>query len=422
MSFVLTQRTSQFNGIVPRSPEEAPHYVALPAPDMVEQRFSVPFDFPVYFTDGILRDPDNMVLRQAISRKEPGRRHRFAVVLDSQVAQADPTLVCGFQAYACRHADALDLVAAPLLVKGGELIKNDHHAVLGLQTMLHKLRMDRHSCLVIVGGGSVLDMAGYAAATTHRGIRVIRVPTTVLAQNDSGVGVKTAINAFGAKNFLGTFTPPFAVINDHGFIATLPERDRIAGMAEAVKVAAIRDGGFFEWLEKNVELLRSFEPQAMRWMIRRCAELHLRHIGQGGDPFEFGSARPLDFGHWAAHKLENLSGYTLTHGEAVAIGLALDTRYAVVTGLLPEAQGERLHHLLERLGFKLWHEAFELQDAQGRRQVMAGLAEFQEHLGGDLTVTMLDAIGCGREIHEVRHPMMNACIDWLRARNHARCA
>lgn len=422
MSFVMPQRASPLSVIVKSDLEETPRDMSSPAPDMIEQRFSVPFHFPVYFTDGMLRDPGNSVLRQAISRKEPGRRHRFAVVIDSQVARADPVLVRGFQAYACRHDDALDLVAAPHLVKGGELIKNDHLTVLGLQSWLHKLRMDRHACLVIVGGGSVLDMAGYAAATTHRGIRVIRVPTTVLAQNDSGVGVKTAINAFGAKNFLGTFTPPFAVINDHDFIATLPDRDRIAGMAEAVKVAAIRDTVFFEWLETHVERLRSFEPQAMRWMIRRCAELHMHHIGQGGDPFEFGSARPLDFGHWAAHKLENLSGYTLTHGEAVAIGLALDTRYAVTTGMLPEIQGERLYRLLERLGFRLWHEAFEQRDAQGRRQVMAGLAEFQEHLGGDLTVTMLDAIGRGREIHEVRQPLMDGCIDWLRERDHARCA
>ncbi|MFT3859667.1 MAG: 3-dehydroquinate synthase [Aquabacterium sp.] len=421
MSFVLPQAELTHDAARDVPSARGGRAVPRDASHVIEQRFSVPFDFPVYFTEGMLHDPRNTVLRQAISRREPRRRHRFAVVLDSQVAQANPLLACAFQSYAARHADVLELVAAPRLIKGGELIKNDHLAVFGLQSWLHKLHMDRHACLVVVGGGSVLDMAGYAAATTHRGIRLIRVPTTVLAQNDSGVGVKTAINAFGAKNFLGTFTPPFAVINDHTFIDTLPARDRIAGMAEAVKVAAIRDEGFFDWLVQNVAALCDFEPAAMKWMIRRCAELHMQHIGCGGDPFEFGSARPLDFGHWAAHKLENLSGYALTHGEAVAIGLALDTRYSVACGLLPEWQGERLCRLLEQLGFRLWHDGLAQRDAQGRRVIMAGLAEFQEHLGGDLTVTMLDAIGRGREIHSVDADLMGTCIEWLRARDTMRC-
>ena len=159
----------------------------------------------------------------------------------------------------------------------------------------------------------------------------------------------------------------------------------------------------------------------MQWMIRRCAELHMQHIGHGGDPFEFGSARPLDFGHWAAHKLESLSHYVLTHGEAVAIGLALDTRYSVMIGLLDVESLEILCQLLERLGLRLWHEALDFRDNSGTRLVLGGIAEFREHLGGDLTITMLDALGHGIEIHEINTELVDSAIDWLRERDAARC-
>src|SRR6185312_16684743 len=158
-------------------------------------------------------------------------------------------------------------------------------------------------------------------------------PTTVLAQNDAGIGVKNGINAFGAKNMLGTFAAPFAVINDGRFLATLGERDRIAGMAEAVKVALVRDAKFFAWLRAAAPRLAAFDRDAVAQSIRRCAELHLAHIATGGDPFELGNARPLDFGHWAAHKLEVMTDHALRHGEAVALGMALDARYSVEAGL-----------------------------------------------------------------------------------------
>ena len=165
-----------------------------------------------------------------------------------------------------------------------------------------------------------MDMAGLAAATAHRGVRHIRIPTTTLSQCDSGVGVKNGINAFGKKNFIGTFAPPFAVINDFQLLAPLSPRDKRAGFAEAVKVACIRSREFFDALEEDAAALAQFQPDAMRKLIRRCAELHMDHIATSGDPFEFGSARPLDFGHWSAHKLEQLSDFKIRHGEAVAIG------------------------------------------------------------------------------------------------------
>ncbi|SVD62994.1 uncharacterized protein METZ01_LOCUS415848, partial [marine metagenome] len=210
--------------------------------------------------------------------------------------------------------------------------------------------------------------------------------------------------------------PPFAVLNDFAFIDTLERRDKVAGMAEAVKVALIRDVAFFIWLEDNTNALARFEPAAMRHMIRRCAELHLQHIASAGDPFEQGSARPLDYGHWSAHKLESLSRHELRHGEAVAIGMAMDARYAVQCDMLPEAEGERICRLLENLGFVLWHDSLDSRTADGQVAVLHGLREFQEHLGGELTITLIEAVGQGVEVHQIDTAGMLASLEWLRRR------
>ncbi len=167
------------------------------------------------------------------------------------------------------------------------------------------------------------------------------------------------------KNLLGTFVPPFAVLNDSAFLDALDPRDKVAGMAEAVKVALIRDGAFFDWLESKAADLRDFRPSALDHLIRRCAELHMTQIATGGDPFERGSARPLDYGHWSAHKLEILSGHALRHGEAVAIGIALDARYSVLSGRLAEGQDERVCALIEALGLPLWHSSLEATEPSG---------------------------------------------------------
>jgi 3-dehydroquinate synthase len=245
-------------------------------------------------------------------------------------------------------------------------------------------------------------------------VRLVRVPTTVLGQNDSGVGVKNGVNAFGKKNFVGTFAPPFAVINDIRLLDTLGERDRRAGLSEAVKVALIRDPAFFRWLAEHADDLRAFRPGATAYMVRRAAEIHLEHIATSGDPFEFGSARPLDFGHWAAHKLESLTRSRLRHGEAVAIGIALDTVYSARQGFLSEADRDGVLELLERLGLRLWDEALD------RPELLDGLAEFREHLGGELTVTLLRGIGDGFETHDIDESAMRQSIERLRHRDVSR--
>jgi 3-dehydroquinate synthase len=277
--------------------------------------------------------------------------------------------------------------------------------------------VDRQSYVVGVGGGAVLDVVGLAAATAHRGVRHVRIPTTVLSQNDSGVGVKNGINAFGKKNFIGVFAPPFAVINDFDLLASLPDRDKRAGYAEAVKVALIRDRDFFESLERDAGALARLEPEAMERLIERCAGLHVEHIAGSGDPFEFGSARPLDFGHWAAHKLEQLSDFRIRHGEAVAIGMALDVIYSRNIGLLDGASVDRILALLRSLGFGLFANELLHLDADQQPVVLKGLEEFREHLGGPLTLTLLKAIGQGVEVHEIVLAKMLDAIHELQQRD-----
>lgn len=364
------------------------------------QKFVVDYEFPVVFTRRLFR-PGNPALLQVMG--DAAQAQRLLIFVDSGVMAARPALPDEIASFVASHPLQVELAAPPIVMDGGEGVKQGLAHVLDMQQAMVEHGIDRHSYVVAIGGGAFLDAVGLAAATAHRGIRHIRVPTTVLSQNDSGVGVKNGVNLHGAKNYFGTFAPPFAVLNDLDFIDILPDREKRAGMAEAVKVALIRDRAFFEWLESAAGDLAAFHPDAMDYMIRRCAELHMHQIGQGGDPFERGTARPLDFGHWAAHRLEIMSGFTLRHGEAVAIGTALDCLYAVRVGLLRRPQADRALALLRALGFTLEHPLLANTDV-----LMAGLIEFQEHLGGELTITLLKAIGKGVEVHHIDHAAMIA--------------
>lgn len=377
------------------------------------QQFEVAYEYPVYFTRDLF-SPGNTIFAEVVAGVSQDARPKVATFVDDGVIREMPDLLRRMQNFSEAYRAEFELAETTFVVKGGERAKNEPALVAEFQQRLVSLGLDRHSYVVGIGGGAMLDLVGYAAATTHRGIRHVRIPTTVLAQNDSGIGVKNGVNAFGIKNLLGTFVPPVAVINDSAFIDVLPGRDKRAGMAEAVKVALIRDRVFFEWLETKAEALAIFASEPLDRLIRHCAILHMRQIAHGGDPFERGSVRPLDFGHWAAHRLEALSDYELRHGEAVAIGIALDTRYSVLAGLLPEGTDLRVRALLERLGFELWHPACELRNADGRLRLIGGLEEFRAHLGGELTVTLLEDIGVGTEVHAMNEALILEALAWLK--------
>lgn len=200
-----------------------------------------------------------------------------------------------------------------------------------------------------------------------------------------------------------------AVFNDLSFLESLEDRDWRSGMAEAIKVALIKDPIFFEWIESNAENLKNRNLDTMSYLIHRCAKLHMDHIANG-DPFEFGSSRPLDFGHWAAHKLEYLTEFSLRHGEAVAIGMALDTVYSYENQFLPKESRDRILVLLKQLGFATYHPKL---SENNKENLYLGLREFQEHLGGMLTIMLLCGIGISKEVHEMDAKTLADSVNFL---------
>ncbi len=380
-------------------------------PDL-DQEVVVRFRYPVRFTRALL-NPRNRTLRDVV---QANGRARLLVVIDAGVADANPAIASDVERYCAVHADALELVAAPLVFPGGEAIKNTKGAVHEIRAAIDLLGVDRHSYVVAIGGGALLDAAGYAAATAHRGVRLVRVPTTVLAQDDSAVGVKNGINAFGKKNFVGAFAAPYAVLNDAHMLVTLSDRDWRAGISEAIKVALLKDQAYFAWIEAHAADLRERSLDAMETLVHRSAALHLQHIATSGDPFELGSSRPLDFGHWAAHKLEQLTDYELRHGEAVAVGIALDSTYSHLAGSLPLADWRRIVELFEAVGLPVWNRKLAMPGPDGRPAVLDGLQEFREHLGGRLTIMLLERIGSGFEVHEMDEAVVLEASALLRRR------
>ena len=381
---------------------------------LIERTITISFQHRVHFTKNVF-GLGNSMLKEVLTG-EHGQVPKVLVVLDESLHLAQPALAQQIETWFKSHAEVANLVCAPFILEGGERVKNSYFHVSEVQSQLDRYHIDRHSYVIALGGGALLDLVGLAAATAHRGVRHVRVPTTTLSQDDSGVGVKNGMNAFGKKNFIGTFAVPWAVINDFELLASLAPRDKRAGYIEAVKVACIRDAAFFETIERDAAKLREFDPDAMQRLIYRCAELHVNHIATSGDPFELGSARPLDFGHWAAHKLEQLSDYKLRHGEAVAVGIALDVIYSRRAGFLDAASAERVLKLIEDLGFDIFASELLHVDSEGALVVLKGLEEFREHLGGRLTITLLRGIGSGFEVHEMHSSTVAAAIHELEER------
>ncbi|MEM1028063.1 MAG: 3-dehydroquinate synthase [Planctomycetota bacterium] len=378
----------------------------------MDENVYLEFAHRVRFTRSVFA-PSNPMLRDVLVCEDPSSRPKLLAVVDQGLVEARPELQRGIESYFGEYADSLPELVGFRALPGGEVIKNDLSLLEGLLGDLNRLGIDRRSYVMAIGGGALLDTVGFAASVTHRGVRLIRLPTTTLAQADSGVGVKNGVNMFGKKNFIGSFAVPDAVVNDLDFLETLSDRDWRCGLAEAVKVALLKDADFYQTISKLRSQLSQHETAAADTIWQRSAELHLQHIcrspedGGGGDPFESKSARPLDLGHWAAHQLETLSNYELRHGEAVAIGLALDTLYATYVGLLDSAVGQHIHQLLRGLGFALNHPTLQ------HPGLLDGIEAFREHLGGTLTITLPRGIGEPVEVHEIDRALMNRCVQEL---------
>jgi len=391
----------------PRAPREAA--------DVYHQRIDVPFDYPVHFTHGLL-DEGNDLLADVLARRGERRRHRAIVYVDEGLAAVQNDLIARVKEYFHARPRRLELAAPPQTVPGGEGAKHGWQVVRDIMWTAGNVHLDRQSFVIVFGGGAVLDMVGFAASLVHRGLRLVRAPSTTLSQNDAGVGVKNGMDEHGQKNYVGTFAPPFAVLNDLDLLRTLADRDWIGGIAEAFKVAVIKDAGFFEWLCQRAADLRGRDQATMEQCVRRCAILHLEHIRTNGDPFEMGSARPLDFGHWIGHKLETLSEYRLGHGQCVAIGIAVDSFYAMQEGLLGERDFERIVAGLTAAGLPVWSELLADAGENGKPAILQGLDDFREHLGGILNVTLPDGLGRKCEVHEINPRIVREAIEHLGSR------
>lgn len=366
------------------------------------QSFNVQFDYRVYFTTGIFDTSNSDFEIFLKERSSLSTRQKILFVIDDGVIHTHPQLVNQIQSYFKKNL-TVSLVEDIIIIPGGEQAKNNSQYFDSIIEAIDINGIDRHSYVAAIGGGSLLDLAGFASAVAHRGIKHIRIPTTVLSQNDSGVGVKNGINYKNKKNFIGTFAPPVAVFNDDSFLATLSERDWRSGVSEAIKVALIKDAAFYYRIEENIEKILARDQKAMNSLIHDCAALHLQHIASG-DPFELGSSRPLDFGHWSAHKLEQLSDFQIRHGEAVAMGIALDTLYSALSGRLSMEKAERVLQLLLKAGFEITNPLINIQNESS--EILKGLEEFREHLGGQLTVMLLADIGLGEEVHDLNFSLL----------------
>ncbi len=368
--------------------------------------FSVPFVHRLRMTDDVFA-ADSQVLVDLLETAD-NQPAKVQFWLDVHVAESQPDLQQRIHALCRRHHDRIKVAGNIQLVPGGEEIKNDIHILERMLKVFNAHDLDRRSYVIVIGGGAVLDAVGFAVAIAHRGLRLIRLPTTTLGQADSGVGVKNAVNLFQKKNWIGSFAVPWAVINDAALLSTLPDRDFRCGFVEAVKVSLLKDADFFADICQSSLQIRQRNKEICLSVIRRSAEWHLQHITRGGDPFEMLEARPLDFGHWLAHKLEVLSNFEVRHGEAVAIGVAIDTIYSSLALGLPTEKAEQVIQCLLDLGF-----SFDCPQLRDTAHLFDGLEEFRQHLGGRLTVTMLKDFGQPVDVHEIDREVMHQAIEMI---------
>ena len=366
--------------------------------------FSCKFIHRLRFTSNVFA-AGNDTLSQILS-EDSRSCSNIAVFVDANFAQTRPNLSRWINDYFKKYLR--EISPKIHVVPGGEQIKNEPRNFQRILDVLEQSQLCRKSFVIAVGGGAVLDAVGFAAAITHRGLRLIRIATTTLSQADSAMAVKNGINAFGKKNYMGVFTTPWAIVNDESTLESLTADHWRAGFSEAIKVALLKDPLLFEYIYRNCDGIRGRNLDVSIPVIRRSARLHFDHITQNGDPFEREEARPLDFGHWSAHKLEQMSGFELSHGQAVAVGIAIDATYANFMGWLRDTDHQKILECLRGIGFKLCHRV-----TQQANTLLGGLDEFREHLGGRLTIPSIRGIGETFDLFEIDTNQMLAAISYL---------
>ncbi|ACR70751.1 3-dehydroquinate synthase [Edwardsiella ictaluri] len=262
----------------------------------------------------------------------------------------------------------------------------------------------RDTTLVALGGGVIGDLIGFAAACYQRGVRFIQVPTTLLAQVDSSVGGKTAVNHPLGKNMIGAFYQPASVTIDIDCLQTLPLRELASGLAEVIKYGIIMDADFFRWLETQMDALLRLEPSALVYCIRRCCELKAQVVAE--DEREQGRRALLNLGHTFGHAIEAEMGYgNWLHGEAVAAGTMMAARVACRLGYLQPQQAERMSALLTRAGLPVQGPAGMIPDAY-----LPHMLRDKKVLGGTLRLVLPTAIGSAEVFAGVSHDVVRDAI------------
>lgn len=380
----------------------------------IKQSFKIDFNYNIFFTKNLFDIKNKLLIN--ILNKEDKNKKKILIFIDRNVAKLHKTLLKNIQLYTDKYKNHINLKCHPILITGGEKIKNHYLLAKCIYNIINKYKICRKSYIMAIGGGTIQDLIGYIASTAHRGIKLIRIPTTVLSQDDSGIGVKNGINFLNKKNFIGCFDIPFAVINDFTFLKSLNNKILIEGISEAIKVSLIKDETLFHYIEKYTKQITERKQEYLEEIIYNCAKLHAEHISKNGDPFEKLSSRPLDFGHWSAHKIESLSKYKISHGNAVSIGIALDCTYSYLIKLLSKLEWKRIIKTLINLNLPIYSK--ELTIIKNNNQIIFnGIEEFREHLGGKLTITLIKKIGNKLDVHHINKFLYKKSIKILKKLN-----
>lgn len=366
----------------------------------------------LYQGTDLFRD-DNPFMREVL-RADPGRRLRVLALVDAGIPGVREALVPRIMAWFVQHADAFELVKAPMVLPGGEASKGDGHLVDQLWECMAVQCLRRDTVVLCIGGGAFLDWTGFAAATARGGMRIVRVPTTSMGQAEAGVALRNCVNRFRRKDWAVVRALPWAVVNDPAFLPLQdPEASRL-GLAGALRIALTRDAALFDLMEARAEAMRRNDWTALASVVERSAQLHRDQALAAAERFEHAGPQVVDLGGWVAHKLEQISGFTFPHGAAVAVGIAMDTIYSVEKGLLAELDGGRILAVLRSCGFPCWSEWLDDMGRGGRPLFLKGLEDFREQSGGPLRLTLLRGIGRASYVDHVDETAVLFCREHLR--------
>ena len=346
--------------------------------DSLEVKFELQSEYGVKFTRDMFGDENGILaeLLGADGKAEP----RVMLVADRAVVEKTPELGRKIGKYFKDHG--IKLASRPFVVNGGEINKtNGMTTVRQVTEVAADAALGRDGFLVVMGGGALIDATCYAAAAFNRGLRTVRVPTTLLAQCSGACYPFVGTNILNRKDANSIFAPPYASIVDFDFLKSLPEGQRREGVSEAVKIAAAADAKFLAWIGKNAEKIAAGDEEAIEETIRRSAALHASVISKEMGRPGFYAERIFEFGHWSAHRIEALGRFRIPHAAALAVGLCIDAAYAVAKKTVSEEDADIVGETLAKCG--ALNDIEKIAPILDRADdLLRGIEEFRQHTGG----------------------------------------